>query len=200
MNKQQRFMLKAATAVVAGGLALAGCTTTTNNGSPTAQSPGSTSSKRQEINSGVDAALSRMYAQVPGSRDLVSRARGVLVFPKVLQAGFVVGGEFGEGALRTGGTTQGYYNLISGSFGLQAGAQSKTVVFLFMTDDALKAFQQRQGWSVGGDASVALLKMGANGAVDTTTATKPVQVIVMTNAGLMGNLSLQGMKISRINL
>ncbi|WP_254367000.1 YSC84-related protein [Paraburkholderia sp. NMBU_R16] len=200
MNKQQRFMLKAATAVVAGGLALAGCTTTTNNGSPTAQSPGSTSSKRQEINSGVDAALSRMYAQVPGSRDLVSRARGVLVFPKVLQAGFVVGGEFGEGALRTGGTTQGYYNLISGSFGLQAGAQSKTVVFLFMTDDALKAFQQRQGWSVGGDASVALLKMGANGAVDTTTATKPVQVIVMTNAGLMGDLSLQGMKISRINL
>ncbi|HEY3539779.1 MAG: BPSL1445 family SYLF domain-containing lipoprotein [Trinickia sp.] len=200
MNKQQRFMLKAATAVVAGGLALAGCTTTTNNGSPTAQSPGSTSSKRQEINSGVDAALSRMYAQVPGSRDLVSRARGVLVFPKVLQAGFVVGGEFGEGALRTGGTTQGYYNLVSGSFGLQAGAQSKTVVFLFMTDDALKAFQQRQGWSVGGDASVALLKMGANGAVDTTTATKPVQVIVMTNAGLMGDLSLQGMKISRINL
>jgi lipid-binding SYLF domain-containing protein len=200
MNKQQRFMLKAATAVVAGGLALAGCTTTTNNGSPTGQSPGSTTSKRQEINSGVDAALSRMYAQVPGSRDLVSRARGVLVFPKVLQAGFVVGGEFGEGALRTGGTTQGYYNLISGSFGLQAGAQSKTVVFLFMTDDALKAFQQRQGWSVGGDASVALLKMGANGAVDTTTATKPVQVIVMTNAGLMGDLSLQGMKISRINL
>lgn len=200
MNKQQRFMLKAATAVVAGGLALAGCTTTTNNGSPTAQSPGSTSSKRQEINSGVDAALSRMYAQVPGSRDLVSRARGVLVFPKVLQAGFVVGGEFGEGALRTGGTTQGYYNLVSGSFGLQAGAQSKTVVFLFMTDDALRAFQQRQGWSVGGDASVALLKMGANGAVDTTTATKPVQVIVMTNAGLMGDLSLQGMKISRINL
>jgi lipid-binding SYLF domain-containing protein len=200
MNKQQRFMLKAATAVVAGGLALAGCTTTTNNGSPTAQSPGSTSSKRQEINSGVDAALSRMYAQVPGSRDLVSRARGVLVFPKVLQAGFVVGGEFGEGALRTGGTTQGYYNLVSGSFGLLAGAQSKSVVFLFMTDDALKAFQQRQGWSVGGDASVALLKMGANGAVDTTTATKPVQVIVMTNAGLMGDLSLQGMKISRINL
>lgn len=199
MNKQ-RFMLKAATAVVAGGLALAGCTTTTNNGSPTAQSPGSTTSKRQEINSGVDAALSRMYAQVPGSRDLVSRARGVLVFPKVLQAGFVVGGEFGEGALRTGGTTQGYYNLVAGSFGLQAGAQSKTVVFLFMTDDALKTFQQRQGWSVGGDASVALLKMGANGAVDTTTATKPVEVIVMTNAGLMGDLSLQGMKISRINL
>lgn len=112
----------------------------------------------------------------------------------------MVGGEYGEGALRTGGTTQGYYNLISGSFGLQAGAQSKAVIFLFMTDDALNAFRSRQGWSVGGDASVALLKMGANGAIDTTTATKPVEVIVMTNAGLMGDLSLQGMKISRINL
>lgn len=199
MNKQ-RFMLKAATAVVAGGLVLAGCTTTANNGSPTAQSPGSTSSKRQEINSGVDAALSRMYAQVPGSRDLAARARGVLVFPRVLQAGFVVGGEYGEGALRTGGTTQGYYSLVSGSLGLQAGAQSKTIVFLFMTDDSLKTFRSRQGWSAGGDASVALLKMGANGAVDTTTATKPVQVIVMTNAGLMGDLSLQGMKISPLNL
>ncbi|GLU35656.1 lipoprotein [Trinickia caryophylli] len=193
-------MLKAATALVAGSLALAGCTTTTNNGSPTAQSQGSSSSKRQEVNAGVDAALSRMYSQVPGSRELVSRARGILVFPKVLQAGFVVGGEYGEGALRTGGTTQGYYNLISGSFGLQAGAQSKAVIFLFMTDDALNAFRSRQGWSVGGDASVALLKMGANGAIDTTTATKPVEVIVMTNAGLMGDLSLQGMKISRINL
>ena len=75
MNKQQRFMLKAATAVVAGGLALAGCTTTTNNGSPTAQSPGSTSSKRQEINSGVDAALSRMDAQGPGSRDAKPQSR-----------------------------------------------------------------------------------------------------------------------------
>ncbi len=198
--QKESFVLKAASVVVAGSLLLAGCTTTSNQGSPTAESPGSKSSKRQEINAGVDATLSRMYASVPGSRDLVSRARGVLVFPKVIQAGFVVGGEYGEGALRTGRTTAGYYNLVSGSFGLQAGGQSKAVVFLFMTDDALNAFQSRQGWSVGGDASVALLKMGANGALDTTTATKPVQVIVMTNAGLMADLSLQGMKISPLDL
>jgi lipid-binding SYLF domain-containing protein len=195
------FVLKAACAVVAGSLVLAACTTTTNQGSPTAESPGSSKgSKRQEINAGVDATLSRMYAQVPGSRELVSRARGILVFPRVLQAGFVVGAEYGEGALRAGGTTAGYYSLVSGSFGFQAGAQSKAVIFLFMTDDSLNAFRSRQGWSAGGDASVALLKMGANGAVDTTTATKPVQVIVMTNAGLMANLSLQGMKISRLDL
>jgi lipid-binding SYLF domain-containing protein len=194
------FVLKAASAVVAGSLVLAGCTATTNKGSPTAESPGSNASKRQAINADVDATLSRMYAQVPGSRELVSRARGVLVFPKVLQAGFVVGGEYGEGALRAGGTTAAYYNLVSGSLGLQAGAQSKAVIFLFMTQDSLNAFRSRQGWSVGGDASVAVLKMGANGAVDTTTATKPVQVIVMTNAGIMADLSLQGMKISPLNI
>jgi lipid-binding SYLF domain-containing protein len=190
-------MLKTVTAVMAGTVVLAGCTATTNRGNPVGESPGSTASKQRDINAGVDATLSRMYQQVPGSRELVSRARGVLVFPRVVQAGFIVGGEYGEGALRTGGTTQGYYDLVAGSFGLQAGAQSKAVIFLFMTDDALNTFEQRQGWSVGGDASVALLKMGANGAVDTTSATKPVQVIVMTNAGLMADLSLQGMKITR---
>jgi lipid-binding SYLF domain-containing protein len=198
--QKRTMMLKAAAAVVVGTIALAGCTTTTNNGNPVGSSPGSNMSKRQEINSGVDATLSRLYAQVPGSRELVQKAHGVLVFPKVLQAGFVVGGQYGDGALRVGGQTVGYYNTVSGSFGLQAGAQSKAVVFLFMTDDALNSFRSRDGWSVGGDASVAVLKMGANGAIDTTTATKPVEVIVMTNAGLMGDLSLEGTKISRLKI
>jgi len=94
----------------------------------------------------------------------------------------------------------GYYNTVSGSFGLQAGAQSKAVIFLFMTEDALNSFRSRDGWSAGGDASVAVLKMGANGAIDTTTATKPVEVIVMTNAGLMGDLSLEGTKITRLKI
>lgn len=198
--QKPNWMLKAAAAVIAGSLALAGCTATTNNGSPTASSPGSNASKRQEINAGVDATLSRLYAQVPGSRELVTKAHGVLVFPKVLQAGLVVGGQYGEGALRVGGQTVGYYNTISGSFGLQAGAQSKAVIFLFMTDDSLNNFRAREGWSAGGDASVAVLKMGANGALDTTTATKPVQVIILTNAGLMGDLSVEGTKVTRLNI
>ncbi|CAB3658588.1 BPSL1445 family SYLF domain-containing lipoprotein [Trinickia soli] len=198
--QKQTLMLKAATAVVVGTLALAGCTTTTNSGNPVGSTPGSNVSKRQEINAGVDATLSRLYAQVPGSHELVQKAHGVLVFPKVLQAGFVVGGQYGEGALRVGGQTVGYYNTVSGSFGFQAGAQSKAVIFLFMTEDALNSFRSREGWSVGGDASVAVLKMGANGALDTTTATKPVEVIIMTNAGLMGDLSLQGTKVTRLNI
>lgn len=124
----------------------------------------------------------------------------MLVFPSVLQAGFIVGAQTGNGALRTGGSTVGYYNTSSLSVGLQAGAQSKAVIFLFMTQDALDTFRKSDGWAAGADASVALVKMGANGAIDTTTATAPVEVIVLTNAGLMGDLSVNGTKVSRLNL
>jgi lipid-binding SYLF domain-containing protein len=198
--QKRNLVVKTVTALFFGTVLLAGCTTTTNNGNPIGESPGSNQSKRQEIDASVDATLSRLYAQVPGSRELVSKAHGVLVFPKVLQAGIVVGGQYGEGALRIHGASVAYYNTVTGSLGLQLGAQSKAIIFLFMTDDSLNAFQSRDGWSAGGDASVAVLKMGANGAIDTTTATKPVEVIVLTNAGLMGDLSVEGTKVNRMNI
>jgi lipid-binding SYLF domain-containing protein len=188
--------MKAATALVLGSLALAGCTTTPDKPA-TASADAST---RQSINASVDATLSRLYSTVPGSRELVAKSRGVLVFPSVLQAGFIVGAQSGNGALRVGGGTVGYYNTSSLSVGLQAGAQSKAVIFLFMTQDALDKFRNSQGWSAGGDASVALVKMGANGAIDTTTATAPVEAIVLTNAGLMGDLSVNGTKVTRLKL
>ncbi|HEY2605621.1 YSC84-related protein [Paraburkholderia sp. RL18-103-BIB-C] len=196
--QRRNFMLKTTTALAFGGLALAGCTTTSrssNNATPTTDA-----SKRQSIDAAVDGTLSRLFTTVNGSRELVSKARGVLVFPSVLQAGFVVGGQYGEGALRVAGTSVGYYSTVSGSFGLQAGAQSKAIIFLFMTQDSLDKFRNADGWSVGGDASVALVKVGANGTIDTTTATAPVQVFVLTNAGLMGDLSLQGTKVSRLKI
>ncbi|WP_133648833.1 YSC84-related protein [Paraburkholderia flava] len=194
--QRRNFILKTTAALAFGGLALAGCTTTTGD-----QTSSSTdASKRQSINASVDGTISRLYSTVPGSRELVSKARGVLVFPSVLQAGFIVGGQYGEGSLRVGGGTVGYYSTVSGSFGLQAGAQSKAIIFLFMTQDALDKFRNSDGWAVGGDASVALVKMGANGAIDTNTATAPVEVFVMTNAGLMGDLSLAGTKVSRLKI
>ena len=194
--QRRNFILKTTAALAFGGLALAGCTTTTGD----QQSSSTDASKRQSINANVDGTISRLYSTVPGSRELVSKARGVLVFPSVLQAGFIVGGQYGEGALRVGGGTVGYYSTVSGSFGLQAGAQSKAIIFLFMTQDALDKFRNSDGWAVGGDASVALVKMGANGAIDTNTATAPVEVFVMTNAGLMGDLSLAGTKVSRLKI
>jgi lipid-binding SYLF domain-containing protein len=160
----------------------------------------SDAAKRHAIDAGVNETLSRLFETVKGSKELVSKANGVLVFPSVIKAGFIAGGEYGKGALRVGGKTVGYYSTAAGSFGLQAGAQSKAVIFLFMTHDALSGFRNSKGWSVGGEGSVALLKVGANGEIDTTTATAPVEAIVLTNAGLMGDVSLAGTKISRLKI
>jgi lipid-binding SYLF domain-containing protein len=194
--QRRNFILKSTAALAFGSLALAGCTTTKSSG----ESAATDMSKRQSIDASVDGTMSRLYTSVSGSRELVSKARGVLVFPSVLQVGFVVGGQYGEGALRVGGHSVGYYSTVSGSFGLTAGAQSKAIIFLFMTQDALDKFRNSDGWSAGADASVALVKIGANGAVDTTTATAPVQAFVLTNAGLMADVSLNGTKVSRLKI
>ena len=194
--QRRNFMLKTTAALAFGGLALAGCTT--SSGTP--DNASTNMSKRQSIDASVDGTMSRLFQTVPGSRELVSKARGVLVFPSVIQAGLIVGGQYGEGSLKVGGSTVGYYSTVSGSFGLTAGAQSKAIIFLFMTQDALDKFRNTDGWSAGGDASVALVKMGANGSIDTTTATAPVEVFVMTNTGLMGDISINGTKVSRLKI
>ncbi|SAL44968.1 BPSL1445 family SYLF domain-containing lipoprotein [Caballeronia humi] len=195
--QRRNFMLKSTAALALGGLALAGCTTTSNSG---AQKTAGDSDERRSIDADVDATMQRLYATVKGSRELVAKSRGVLVFPSVIQAGFVVGAQYGKGALRVGGGTVGYYSTTSASVGLQAGAQSKSLIFLFMTQDALDKFRNSDGWAAGVDASVALVKMGANGVVDTTTATSPVEAFVLTNAGLMADVSLAGTKVSRLKI
>jgi lipid-binding SYLF domain-containing protein len=137
-----------------------GCTTTSGgSGDPVA--------RRRSIDTTVDAALGELYRQVPGSQDLVNRAHGVLVFPSVLEAGFIVGASRGDGALRVGGKTVSYHATTSGSFGLQAGAQSTAMFLLFMTKDALASFQNSRGWTVGADASVTLLTVGASAQMTT---------------------------------
>lgn len=196
---QRRHFMLGSAALATGGLiigpmGLAGCTTT-----PPSRAEGGSTARREKINGEVDGALSRLYATVPGSRDLVRRARGVLVFPEVLNAGFVVGGSYGEGALRVGNRTTGYYQVGSISVGWQAGAQSKALILAFMTQDALDRFRESNGWAVGADATVAVAKIGANGVLDTNTAQQPIVGFVVTNAGLMAGLSLQGTKISRLN-
>jgi lipid-binding SYLF domain-containing protein len=178
--------------VVSACLLSVGCTTTLPNQNESSRVD------RHEINNNVDAALSKLYETVPSSHEMVHRAKGVLIFPTVLQAGFVVGGEYGKGSLRVGNVTEGYYRLTAGSVGWQIGAQSKAIVLVFMTQDALEKFRHSEGWDVGADATVALATIGANGDIDSNTAQKPVVGFVVTNAGLMAGVSLQGAKISKI--
>jgi len=193
--RNRTFVLKSVAALALAGMTLGGCTTTTTTGS-TAEP----SAQRAEIVQGVDSTLDRLYKEVRGSRELVAKASGVLVFPKVVSAGLVVGGEYGKGALRSGGRTDGYYSMGSLSVGVQAGAQSKAIIILFMTRDALDKFRNSSGWTAGVDGTVALLKVGANGEIDTTTATQPVEALVLTNAGLMAGVSLEGTKIRKLSL
>lgn len=190
MNKRTFMATIGAAAVL-----LAGCSTT--NPDSARSDPGA---KRASINAGVVDALSKLYAQDPASRDLVKKARGVLVFPSVISAGFVVGGSYGEGALLVGGDPVAYYSTTAAALGLLAGAESKAVYVLFMTDEALRKFRTSSGWTAGVDASVSVLKAGASAGIDTQTIRQPVIGYVLTNAGLMANLSIDGTKVQRLNV
>ncbi|PLZ00315.1 hypothetical protein CY652_21685 [Burkholderia sp. WAC0059] len=194
MHRRQ-FLTRASAAIATGSFALAGCTTTWFG---TRDNAAQNAARRNSIDAGVDSTLAHLYGTVHGSQELLAKSRGVLVFPSVFEAGFWFGGQYGSGALRIGGQTTGYYSITGGSFGLQIGAQSKAIVFAFMTQDALDHFVNSQGWAAGADATVALATVGANGNLDTSTATQPVEAFVLTNAGLMAGISLQGTKISRL--
>ncbi|MDQ9169596.1 YSC84-related protein [Oxalobacteraceae bacterium R-40] len=194
---QRRSFLLAAASTALTGVAVSGCGTT-STASATDPKTTSTSQKQGQIDAAVDAGLSRLYSAIPGSRELVAKSNGMLIFPSVIAAGLGIGGEYGEGALRVNNRTEDYYNLASVSFGLQIGAQSKMIGFLFMTQDGLDKFRKSAGWSVGADASVAVLKTGANGAIDINSVNAPVVAFVLTNAGLMANLTLSGTKITKL--
>lgn len=152
-----------------------------------------------EIDASADVALNNFYSKVTNGKDLVNSAKGVLVFPNVYKAGFVVGGEYGQGALRINNKTVDYYNIITGSYGFQLGLQKKSVILLFMEDSALQKFQNSSNWKAGVDASVALIAVGADGSINTAKLNKPILGFVIGQKGLMYNLTLEGSKISKIN-
>lgn len=183
-----------AAAGVCAALVGAGCTSTTTAG--VGQDP---IAEQRALSASVDGALTKLQAQAPDATQLLSSARGVLVFPRVLSAGFGVGGSYGKGELRVGNRTVDYYSTTAASVGLIAGADSKAVYILFMTDEALQKFRDSKGWTIGADASVSLAKAGVYTGVDTRTIQEPVIGYVLTNAGAMANISIDGTKISKIS-
>lgn len=194
--KRRNFILKTVASIAVTGLSIPACTSTATMVTP----PLSDSTKRRnDIDEGVKTTLSRLGTIAKGSHELLSKANGVLVFPSVIAAGLGIGGQYGEGELRLQNGTSEYYNLASISIGLQIGAQTKSIIFLFMTQEALNKFRSSKGWQVGADASVAMLKIGANGDID-STAGGPVMAFVLTNAGLMINLTLEGTKITHLKI
>jgi len=152
----------------------------------------------KEIDASVDVAIERFYQQVEGAEDLVKASKGMLVMPNVVKGAFIIGGEYGEGALRIGGKTVDYYNTVSGSIGFQIGGQSKDIVLLFMTDEALDKFRASKGWEAGIDGNVALISIGAGQRADTTTLKDPIVGFVFDAKGLIADISLKGAKFSKV--
>jgi len=187
--KRRTMMLVAG---AAGAMTLAGCSTNMGAAPTPAQ-------RQATINQGVDSTLATLYSSVVGSKELVGKARGVLVFPRVLEGAFGIGASGGDGALRIDGATKGFYNTRSVSFGFQAGGQSTAHIYLFMTQEALDRFLSGNTWTAGADASVSMIRAGANATIDTASVSNSVNAFVLTNSGLFGGVNLNGARIAKID-
>jgi lipid-binding SYLF domain-containing protein len=153
---------------------------------------------KAEIDMSADRAMERFYMLDPQDRDLAGKAAGVLVFGRVTKGGAGVAGEFGEGVLRINGKTVDYYSVGSASVGLTLGVAKHSEVILFMTHDALDKFTGSSNWSGGADGSIALVSKGAGGQYDAGTLGKPVLGFIFHEKGLIGDLSFEGSKITKI--
>jgi lipid-binding SYLF domain-containing protein len=153
----------------------------------------------REIDVSANVALEQFKKEVKGAKQFLAKANGYLVFPKVVKAGIGIGGEYGEGALRIGGKTAAYYSTAAASIGFQLGVQKKSIIIVFLTKEALSKFRKSEGWKVGVDGSVALIKVGAGGSIDTTNIKDPIVAFVFGQKGLMYNLTLEGSKLTKLD-
>jgi lipid-binding SYLF domain-containing protein len=152
-----------------------------------------------EIDRDARAALASLYKKVPGAKALGDKAVAVLVFPSIVKGGFIVGGQFGDGALRKGGKTTAYYRSLAGSYGFQAGVQAFGYVLFFMDDASLQYLDKTEGYEVGVGPSLVVLDDGFGKNVSTTTMQKGVYAFIFDQKGLMGGMGIQGTKITKIN-
>jgi lipid-binding SYLF domain-containing protein len=152
-----------------------------------------------QLDRDVDNAIQKLYASSAAAKELSTNAKGMLVFPDVIKAGLLVGGQYGKGALRVGGKTVGYYRTVAASYGLQAGAQSFGYAMFFMKDEALRYLDKSDGWEVGVGPSVVIVDEGLAKSMTTTTAKDDIYVFFFDQTGLMAGLGIQGSKITKID-
>jgi lipid-binding SYLF domain-containing protein len=153
----------------------------------------------QEIDRDATAALQTLYANTPGAKDLGNQARGVLIFPNIVKGGFLFAAQFGDGALRQGGNTMGYYRSLAASYGFQAGIESFGYVLFFMDDASLQYLNNSDGWELGTGPTLVVLDQGFARNFSTTTLQRGVYAFIFDQKGLMGGVGIQGSKITKIN-
>jgi len=152
-----------------------------------------------ELNREAQAALKALYAKAPAARALEKKAKGILVFPGIVKAGLIVGGQYGEGVLYKGGKVAGYYSTAGGSYGLQIGAQKYGYALFFMTDAGLAYLGKSEGFEVGVGPSVVVMDEGMAKSATTTTLKDDVYAFIFSQTGLMAGLGLQGNKITKLD-
>ena len=151
----------------------------------------------REIDANVDEALKKLYASTPAAVELARVAKGILVFPEVVKGGFIVGAEFGNGALRKQGQPAGYYNTVAASYGFQAGVESFGYALFFVTDSALEYLDKSEGWEIGVGPTLTVVDEGFAKSFSTTTLKDDIYAFFFDKKGLMAGISLQGSKITR---
>ncbi len=144
-------------------------------------------------------ALNELLRNSPLAAKLAQKAVAILVFPKVYRAGFIVGGQYGQGVLFRNGRINGYYSTIGGSYGLQVGGQSFGYAMFFMTEKSLEYLDMSDGWEIGTGPTVVVVDHGMSGSLSTTKALADVYTFFFNQKGLMAGLGLQGNKITRID-
>lgn len=179
------------TFLATGGLsAVAACTSR-----PAVDAP--SNARRAAIDAEVARALSDLNA-IPGASQMVSGAQGILIIPNIRQAGFWVGGAYGEGALLIGPATVAYYSMSMASFGFTFGAAAFNQALFFMTKDALEGFRVADGWSLNLDGQVVGGDAGASAGASTLRSNRPIQELIFAQRGLIANVSLGGAKYNII--
>jgi lipid-binding SYLF domain-containing protein len=163
-----------------------------------ALAPAASAKTAAEIDAGVKAARAQCIDQIQGCKAAAEKAQGMLVFPEVTKAAVGIGGSYGEGALVVGDKSEGYYSTASASIGLQLGAQTATQIIMFMTPDALEKFRASSGWEAGANAQVTMIDQGKAADIASVLGEKPVIAFVFGQKGLMGDLSIQGAKITKL--
>jgi lipid-binding SYLF domain-containing protein len=158
----------------------------------------STYAKDAHLDREVDAALKALYQTSPAAKALGDKAKGILVFPNIVRAGFIVGAQGGDGALIKGGKTVGYYSSGGVSAGLQAGAQSYGYAVFFMSNKEMKAFERSKGWEIGSGPTLVIVDQGMAKDLTSTTLRSDIYAFIFDQKGLMGGISLKGSKISKI--
>ena len=151
-----------------------------------------------EIDRNAKSALEKLYAKSPTAKTLGEKAKGILVFPGIAKGGFMVGGQYGEGALFKEGKTAGYYNTVQLSYGFQAGIQKYGYALFLMTDSAMKWVDKSDDWEIGTGPSIVVMDAGAALAATTTTLQSEIYAFFFDQKGLMGGIGLQGTKIIKI--